>query len=68
MWWEVWKSVLGCMGSVGIGVGECVQMWKSVWDECGEVCWGVRRGEERCGGVKKCGERCGKVGSGELGS
>ena len=27
MWWEVWKSVLGCEVSVGIGVGKCVEMW-----------------------------------------
>ena len=20
-----------------IGVGKCVEMWESVWDECGEV-------------------------------
>ena len=29
VWWEVWKSVLGCTGSVGISVGKCVEKWES---------------------------------------
>ena len=46
-------------GSVGIGAGKCIEMWESVWDECGKVCWGVGGGEERCGGCKEVwGEVC----------
>ena len=31
-----------------IGVGKSVELWESVWDECGEVNWGVGGGEEKC--------------------
>ena len=40
VWREVWKSVLGCKGSVGIGVGKCVRMW----GRCGRV-YGVSVGK-----------------------
>ena len=48
VWWVAWKSVLGCKGSLGIGVGKCVEMWGKMWEsfewvECGEICWGVGR-------------------------
>ena len=50
---EVWKSVLGCKGRCGIGVGKCVRMWGKVWesvrDEREKVCWGVGGSEERSG-------------------
>ena len=30
-WWEVWKSVVGCRVSVGIGdeMWKCDEMWES---------------------------------------
>ena len=52
-------------GSVGIGAGKCIEMWESVWDECGKVCWGVGGGEERCGECKEVwGEVCESWGRG----
>ena len=46
----------------GGGVGRVYGMNAEKCERCGEVCWGVGRGEERCGkrygGVGKCGGRC----------
>ena len=73
VWWEVWKSVLGCRESVGIGLGKCVEMWESVWDECSLICWGLGGNEKICGGSKEVWEEVWEswsrgLGSGELGS